>query len=123
MNAEFDKLLPALAQGGVEFILVGQNETCGRQAQRPGVFGRTASLVGGTEIMNTINRCLLSCLFGALAMPPYATAADKSIGVGSKPISGAEIIIDGARKTLDEKWTYWEGPGFKSSLPIKWKIV
>jgi hypothetical protein len=24
---------------------------------------------------------------------------------------------------LDEKWTYWEGPGFKSSLPIKWKIV
>jgi hypothetical protein len=24
---------------------------------------------------------------------------------------------------LDEKWTYWEGPGFKSALPIKWKIV
>jgi hypothetical protein len=24
---------------------------------------------------------------------------------------------------LDQKWTYWEGPGFKSSLPIKWKIV
>ena len=24
---------------------------------------------------------------------------------------------------LDEKWTYWQGPGFKSSLPIKWKIV
>ena len=30
---------------------------------------------------------------------------------------------DGSRKTLDEKWTYWEGPGFKSALPIKWKIV
>ena len=24
---------------------------------------------------------------------------------------------------LDEKWTYWEGPRFSSSLPIKWKIV
>jgi len=24
---------------------------------------------------------------------------------------------------LDEKWTYWKGPRFRSSLPIKWKIV
>jgi len=24
---------------------------------------------------------------------------------------------------LDEKWTYWEGPRFSSSLPVKWKIV
>jgi hypothetical protein len=24
---------------------------------------------------------------------------------------------------LDDKWTYWEGPRFASSLPIKWKIV
>jgi hypothetical protein len=24
---------------------------------------------------------------------------------------------------LDDKWTYWQGPGFKSSLPVKWKIV
>jgi hypothetical protein len=24
---------------------------------------------------------------------------------------------------LDEKWTYWQGPRFGSSLPIKWKIV
>jgi hypothetical protein len=24
---------------------------------------------------------------------------------------------------LDEKWSYWEGPGFSSSLPIKWKVV
>lgn len=44
-------------------------------------------------------------------------------GVGAKPIAGAEVIIDGTRKTLDEKWIYWEGPGFKSSMPIKWKIV
>ena len=36
---------------------------------------------------------------------------------------GAELLIDGTRKTLDEKWTYWQGPGFASSLPIKWQIV
>lgn len=45
------------------------------------------------------------------------------VGVGAKPISGAEVVFDGSRKMLDEKWTYWEGPGFKSALPIKWKIV
>ncbi|HUR46498.1 MAG TPA: DUF1080 domain-containing protein [Candidatus Saccharimonadales bacterium] len=52
---------------------------------------------------------------------PFSVWAD--VGVGARPIRGAEIIIDGSRKTLDEKWTYWEGPGFKSALPIKWKIV
>lgn len=50
-------------------------------------------------------------------------AADKNIGVGAKPIPGADVIMDGTRKMLDTKWTYWEGPGFKSSLPIKWQIV
>jgi hypothetical protein len=44
-------------------------------------------------------------------------------GVGAKPIEGAEVLFDGKRETLDEKWTYWEGPRFASSLPIKWKIV
>ena len=51
------------------------------------------------------------------------TIAAEGIGVGAKPISGAETIIDGSRDTLDAKWTYWEGPGFKSSLPIKWQVV
>ncbi|MGN6384697.1 MAG: 3-keto-disaccharide hydrolase [Verrucomicrobiota bacterium] len=46
-----------------------------------------------------------------------------ALGVGAKPLPGAEVIVDGTRKTLDEKWTYWEGPRFSSSLPIKWKIV
>src|SRR5688572_13104388 len=49
--------------------------------------------------------------------------APAGVGVGSKPPQGADVLINGTRKTLDEKWTYWEGPGFKSSLPIKWKIV
>ena len=44
-------------------------------------------------------------------------------GVGTKPVDGSEVIIDGTRKTLDEKWTYWKGPRFSSSMPIKWKIV
>jgi hypothetical protein len=45
------------------------------------------------------------------------------IGVGQNPIPGAELLFDGSRKMLDQKWTYWEGPAFASSLPIKWKIV
>ncbi len=68
----------------------------------------------------TLVSCLLAtALFGASA----ASAADDSIGVGAKPKAGADVILDGSRATLDAKWTYWEGPGFKSSLPIKWKIV
>jgi hypothetical protein len=62
-------------------------------------------------------------LLAVLAGLPGATAAEKNIGVGAKPEPGAEFIIDGSRAMLDEKWTYWEGPGFKSALPIKWKIV
>ena len=45
------------------------------------------------------------------------------ISVGASPPSGADVLIDGTREMLDEKWTYWEGPRFASSLPIKWKIV
>jgi len=45
------------------------------------------------------------------------------IGVGAAPPPEAEVLIDGSRKLLDEKWTYWEGPRFASSLPIKWEIV
>jgi len=52
-----------------------------------------------------------------------AHAADPSIGVGAKPVDGAETIIDGSRAMLDAKWIYWEGPGFKSTMPIKWQIV
>jgi hypothetical protein len=60
-------------------------------------------------------------LFLAVVFASRLAMAD--VGVGAKPLPGAEQIIDGSRAMLDEKWTYWEGPGFKSSLPIKWKIV
>jgi hypothetical protein len=62
-----------------------------------------------------------SLILSLVLLPLSGTA--QNIGVGAKPIPGAEVIIDGSRKTLDEKWTYWQGPGFKSSLPIKWNIV
>jgi uncharacterized protein (TIGR03067 family) len=45
------------------------------------------------------------------------------VGVGAKPLDGAEVIFDGSRAMLDERWTYWQGPRFGSALPIKWKIV
>jgi hypothetical protein len=44
-------------------------------------------------------------------------------GVGTKPPAGAEIFLDGSRKMLDEKWTYWTGPGRTIALPIKWTVV
>lgn len=65
---------------------------------------------------------LLPLLCFALALSP-ALAADKNIGVGAPPVAGAEIIIDGSRAMLDDKWTYWTGPRFASALPIKWQIV
>lgn len=46
-----------------------------------------------------------------------------NIGVGAKAPAVAEILFDGSRKMLDEKWTYWQGPRFSSSMPIKWLIV
>ena len=58
-----------------------------------------------------------------LAIATTCQAQDKNIGVGSKPVAGAEVLIDGTREMLDAKWKYWEGPGFKSSMPIKWKVV
>ncbi len=64
-----------------------------------------------------------SCFVIAMLMSVGSRVALADVGVGAAPVSGAEVIIDGSRQMLDEKWTYWEGPGFKSSLPIKWKIV
>lgn len=48
---------------------------------------------------------------------------NEKTGVGVKAPKEAEIIFDGSREMLDEKWTYWEGPRFSSELPLKWEIV
>jgi len=45
------------------------------------------------------------------------------VGVGAEVPSDADLILDGTRKMLNEKWTYWEGPRFSSQFPVKWKIV
>jgi hypothetical protein len=66
---------------------------------------------------------LFSTALAAVAGTALVSAADPNLGVGAKPVPGAEMMFDGTRQMLDEKWTYWEGPGFKSALPIKWKIV
>jgi hypothetical protein len=58
-----------------------------------------------------------------LLAPLLISTLHAGVGVGTKPIEGAEVVFDGSREMLDAKWTYWQGPRFASSLPIKWKIV
>lgn len=62
-----------------------------------------------------------SLYFTLIVVSGYVSTAQ--VGVGAKPIKGAEIYFDGSRKMLDEKWEYWQGPRFSASLPIKWEIV
>lgn len=63
---------------------------------------------------------------GALAADADQMAPLKprdTVGVGARPAAGAQLLLDGSREMLDKNWTYWEGPRFNSSLPIKWKVV
>ena len=76
-----------------------------------------------TYTRRDVGRIAVATLAGARLLDGQSYAQTASIGVGARPEPGAEVIIDGSRAMLDEKWTYWEGPRFKSSLPIKWKIV
>ncbi|TAE40955.1 MAG: DUF1080 domain-containing protein [Runella slithyformis] len=45
------------------------------------------------------------------------------VGVGVKAPKDAEVLFDGSRQMLDQKWTYWKGPRLAATLPIKWQIV
>ena len=67
------------------------------------------------------SRLLAGLILAGTSGPCFA--ADAHLGVGAQPLPGAEVIVDGTRQTLDSKWTYWEGPRFASSLPIKWQVV
>jgi hypothetical protein len=71
-----------------------------------------------SPVRSAFRSLILSAAFITLAGAAFA-----DVGVGAKPLPGAEVIFDGTRAMLDSKWTYWEGPRFASSLPIKWKIV
>ncbi len=73
--------------------------------------------------------CLIAALLAGCAAPtketpetPEAPEAAQA-GLGIAPPSGATVLFDGSRESLDENWTYWEGPRFASALPIKWDIV
>ncbi len=52
-----------------------------------------------------------------------ASTQESHTGVGAEPPEDAEVLFDGSREMLEEKWTYWEGPRLSAELPIKWKIV
>lgn len=60
---------------------------------------------------------------GVITCSALSLQAGESVGLGVRPPADADILMDGTRKTLDEKWTYWQGPRFASELPIKWRIV
>ncbi|MEY3176625.1 MAG: hypothetical protein RLZZ436_4539, partial [Planctomycetota bacterium] len=70
-----------------------------------------------------IRRVFCGWVWCLLAGLPLQQSLRADVGVGARPAEGAEVLFDGTREMLDQKWTYWEGPGFASSLPIKWKIV
>ena len=70
--------------------------------------------------MTTKQIFAVAFLFAVIAR---ATQVSAAVGVGAKPLPGAEMLLDGSRAMLDEKWTYWQGPRFASSLPIKWQVV
>ncbi|GAB3499955.1 DUF1080 domain-containing protein [Spirosoma knui] len=55
----------------------------------------------------------------SLAMMPEVK---EPVGIGVKPPKSAEVLFDGSRKMLDEKWTYWQGPRLAATLPIKWEV-
>lgn len=52
-----------------------------------------------------------------------AAEAAAQIGVGAEAPEDAEVLFDGTREMLDQKWTYWKGPRFSAEMPIKWEIV
>jgi hypothetical protein len=66
---------------------------------------------------------ILSLTFGCRCLLTNPKADAPQIGLGVPAPADADILIDGTRKRLDTQWTYWEGPRFSSTLPIKWKIV
>ena len=61
-------------------------------------------------------------LMAVVIMTAFACNQDP-VGIGAKAPSGAEMLFDGSRESLDQNWIYWEGPRFASEMPIKWEIV
>lgn len=66
----------------------------------------------------TARGALLLIATGAI----MALTGKEPVGVGASVPKGAQVLFDGSRKMLDEKWTYWEGPRLAATLPVKWKV-
>jgi pimeloyl-ACP methyl ester carboxylesterase len=56
-------------------------------------------------------------------LPQFLFSQNKYIGVGAQPTKRAQMYFDGSAKMLHDKWTYWDGPRRKATLPVKWAIV
>jgi hypothetical protein len=69
------------------------------------------------------HKSLQAVLFFALILSAGIITSCSRVGVGARPPAGAEMLFDGTREMLNEKWTYWEGPGFEAEMPIKWELV
>ncbi len=65
----------------------------------------------------------MTTLFTVFLLLSPGSSAWAEVGIGATAPTDAEILLDGSREMLDQKWTYWKGPRFSSSLPIKWKVV
>ena len=101
---------PAHGQPGELFSLKDDPaERTNRYADQPGLVLELKALLERVKVEGRTT-------------PPYPKKR-RDIGIGAKPLSGAEVILDGTRKLLDDKWTYWQGPRFRSALPIKWQVV
>jgi hypothetical protein len=75
--------------------------------------------------MNLSVRKPISVLFALLLLAGsigMISIVKEPVGVGIKPPKNAEVLFDGSRKMLDEKWTYWNGPRLAATLPIKWMV-
>lgn len=66
---------------------------------------------------------LLALTLFIIIISGLTTNAFSQVGVGAKVPDGAEMLFDGNREMIDNKWTYWKGPRLSAEDPIKWKIV
>lgn len=66
-------------------------------------------------------RVLIIFLVGILAYMPEICLAQT--GVGVKAPKNAQMLFNGSKKMLHQKWQYWDGPRLAAEPPIKWAIV
>lgn len=76
-----------------------------------------------TRIIHALSTCFTLFVFIAVPSTMAGESAPGSVGIGTQAPEGAQILFDGTREMLDEKWTYWDGPRLAAELPIKWEIV